>query len=488
MRLEFARRAAAFSVLTLAATAGAQIPSPTIEGPITGPGNPFVASTGFDLAPVGYEEAEYFISGTASAYTNTAPLGADGMWSAARNGATAAFKTRLLVYRPTNPKKFNGTVIVEWLNVSAGLDAAPDWSAGHVELIREGCAWVGVSAQIVGVEGGPALVGIVSLPLKTVSPERYGTLAHPGDSFSYDIYSQAGQAIRQPSGPSPLGALKVKRVIAIGESQSAFRMVTYINAIHPTAQIYDGFLVHSRGGAFGATLSEAPQTVIGTPAATPIRGDVDVPVLTFQTETDLTLLGYFVARQDDAKNFRLWEVAGTAHADTYSLSVGNSDLGNDPNVANPVISTDPVPGLIHFDTPANSGPQHYVLNAAFAALLRWVRTGKAPRTVPRLDVSAGPPVAINKDANGNALGGIRTPQVDVPVATFTGQQAGAIICQLFGSTTPFDAAKLASLYPTHKAFTSAYSKALKRAVKAGWVVKPDAKLIKKWAVDSSVGS
>src|SRR5207244_429656 len=230
----------------------------------------------------------------------------------------------------------------------------------------------------------------VNLPIKTVSPERYGTLTHPGDSFSYDIYSQAGQAIRQPSGPGPLGELRVKRVIAIGESQSAFRMVTYINAIHPTAHIYDGFLVHSRGGAFGATLSEAPQTVIATPAATHVRGDVGVPVLTFQPEPDLTSLGYFV----------------------------------------------------------------------------------------------GPPVAINKDADGNALGGIRTPQVDVPIATFTGQQSGAIICQLFGSTTPFDAAKLASLYPTHKAFTSAYSKALKRAVKAGWVLKPDAKLIKKWAVDS----
>ena len=99
MRLEFARLAAAISVLTLSATAIAQIPSPTIEGPITGPGNPFVASTGFDLAQLGYEQAEYFISGTASAYTNTAPLAPDGMWSAARNGATAAYKTRLLVYR-----------------------------------------------------------------------------------------------------------------------------------------------------------------------------------------------------------------------------------------------------------------------------------------------------------------------------------------------------------------------------------------------------
>jgi len=352
MPAELTRLATAVLVLALSATAGAQVSSPTIEGPITGPGNPFVASTTFDLTQAGYEQAEYFIRGTARAYTNTAPLGANGMWSVAP-GATAAFKTRLLVYRPTNPKKFSGTVIVEWLNVSGGVDAAPDWSAGHVELLREGCAWVGVSAQIVGVEGGPALLNIVSLPLKTVDPGRYGTLVHPGDSFSYDIYSQAGQAIRQPSGPNPLGGLKVKRVIAAGESQSAFRMVTYINAVHPIAHVYDAFLVHSRGGILGAALSEAPQSDIEVPAASHIRGDADVPVLAFETETDLTFLRYFAARQDDAKNFRLWEVAGTAHADTYLLSVGNTDLGNAPNAARLVLTTDPVEGIIHCNTPIN---------------------------------------------------------------------------------------------------------------------------------------
>ena len=36
------------------------------------------------------------------------------------------------------------------------------------ELIRDGCAWVGVSAQHAGVEGGGTILGIVDLPLKTV--------------------------------------------------------------------------------------------------------------------------------------------------------------------------------------------------------------------------------------------------------------------------------------------------------------------------------
>ena len=463
--------------------ASAQVASPTIEGPI--PGVPFVQTTSFDLASVGYTTEEYFISGTATAYTNTGDLGLDGKWTVTP-ASTAPYKTRIVVYRPSDARKFNGTVVVEWLNVSGGLDAGPDWTLGHVELIRDGFAWVGVSAQFVGVEGGPALVGVVSLPLKKVAPIRYGSLSHPGDSFSYDIYSQAGAAVRNPSGPKPLGDLVPKKVIAVGESQSAFRMVTYANAIHPLTHLYDGYFIHSRG-ALGTDLSEPPQPVIHTPGATEIRSDLGVPVLTFETETDLTFLGYFGARQNDSKQFRLWEVAGTAHADAYSLTRAGSDVGTSPAINDLVVTAAPIPGIINCNTPINSGPQHFVVNAAFAALNRWVRHGKPPRSAPRLEVSAAPPVAIQHDANGVARGGIRTPQVDAPIAAFSGEQAGTTLCRLFGTTTPFDAGKLASLYPTHRAFVADYAKAIRKAQRKGFLLPPDAKLLRAWAAGAPYG-
>ena len=323
-----------------------------------------------------------------------------------------------------------------------------------------------------------------------MNPARYGSLNHPGDSFCLDMFSQAGQAIRSPSpsGANPLGTLTPKRVIAIGESQSAFKLTQYVNAVHPLAQVYDGFLIHSRGGLTITPLSEAPQPAIVPPGNAIIREDVDVPVLIFQTESDLTFLLYFPARQGDSKHVRLWEVAGTAHYDTYGLSIGPADLGTSPDAAEIVTDlTAPIPGLLECDLPINSGPQHYVLNAALDKLVRWVKTGKAPKSAPRLDANAGPPVSFNVDEHGNALGGIRTPWVDAPIATFSGQQPGSVLCILFGSTTAFDDAKLASLYPTHQAFTKAYNKSLKRAVKKGWILKPDAKLIKQWAADSDIG-
>ncbi len=472
--------------LLLARATSAQVPTPIVEGPITAPGAIFLQATSFDPAQVGYMEKEYFISGTASAFTNVGPLGLDGKWTVTPS-VTASYRTRLVVFRPIDRKKFNGTVVVEWLNVSGGVDASPDWTQAHTALIRDGFAWVGVSAQYVGVEGGPGLVNVVSLPLKTADPARYGTLSHPGDSFSYDIYSQAGSLARPDASQTILGDLKVKRVMAAGESQSAFRMVNYINAIHPIAHVFDGYFVHSRF-AFGAPLSEAPQPAIAPPGAAPIRSDLDVPVLTLETESDLVfpVVGYFSSRQDDSKGFRLWEVAGTSHADYY-LTNGTGDLGKTPDFAGIGVTSSPVPGIVDCPSVINSGPQHFVVSAGLVALDRWMRTGKPPKSAPRLEVAAGPPTAIMTDANGNALGGIRTPQVDVPIATFTGNQGGSLLCQLFGTTTPFDAAKLAALYPTHKAFVSAYNKAIKRSLRAGWILKADAKLMKRWAAESDIG-
>ena len=139
----------------------------------------------YPLSKIGYSESEFFFSGTAKIVRFVAAtLTSNGQWSL-HPSATAPYKSRLVVVRPTNPERFSGTVIVEWLNVTAGMDEAPDWLYGHDEIYRSGDAWVGISAQAAGVNA-----------LKSSDPARYGSLSHPGDSFSYDIFSQAGMAVR----------------------------------------------------------------------------------------------------------------------------------------------------------------------------------------------------------------------------------------------------------------------------------------------------
>jgi hypothetical protein len=458
-------------------TATQAVSNPTIEGPVTGGhGNPWVQSTFFNLADVGYTQTEYFMTGTAQAYTNVGELGQDGRWTAAP-GDTAPYKTRILVYRPADPQRFNGTLLVEWFNVSGGLDAAPDWTFMHTELIREGYAWLGVSAQIEGIEGGG---GPFDLSLKVFDNERYRSLVHPGDSFSYDIYSQAAQAALHPQGLDPLGGLRPQRMIAVGESQSAFRLVTYVNAVHPLLHLFDGFFIHSRGND-GAPLSQSPQPDIEAPSVVRIRTDQPEPVMTFETETDLLILDYLPARQPDGPNFRLWEVAGTAHADTYSLNVGFSDKGDTAASAECLVVASPIPGFIECDSPINSGQQHFVIKAAIAALDRWVRGEGAPPLTPRLEITGTPPQFV-LDELGNVRGGIRSPAVDVPLAKLSGLgQTGGNFCAIFGTTVPFDAATLATLYPQPEDYVAAVNTATDRAVTGGFIRPADAPLIKSGA-------
>jgi Alpha/beta hydrolase domain len=478
-----------------------QAANPLVEGPVTGgggedcckvvigpiaidltellnytPGTPFYAGLYFDKTELGYRETEYFISGTATSYIATDELGEDGVWSV-QSADSAPFKSRIVVLRPENAADFNGTVVVEWLNVSGGTDAAPELVQTHTELMRSGFVWVGVSAQSVGVQGGGGLGGF-DVSLKTIDPTRYASLSHPGDSFSYDIYSQAAQAVRHPEGIDPLDGLKVQYMIGVGESQSAFRMATYVNAIHPTVELFDGFLIHSRGGS-SAPLSQDPQVAVPTSGRASIRTDFPEPVLGFETEGDIFGLGSAAVPQPDADNYRLWEVAGNAHYDAYGVVKGPRDRGGDPGVAE-VIETKSgdSAGIIQCEKPINDGPGHWVLKAAIAALDNWIRTGApAPSAQPIARDAAS--TGLQRDQYGNAVGGVRTPYVDAPVATLTGGgQTGSSFCFLFGTTALFDEATFSTLYPTREAYIDAIDITTDSAVEKGFVLPEDGELIK----------
>jgi len=466
------------------ALVAADVTVPSIIGPISGPGSPSLASTTFSLAPSGYIEEEFFATGTATGYVNNGNLSADGKWSVSP-GEPAGYTTRIFVRRPIARERFNGTLVIEWLNVSSGFDAAHDWTLAHTMLLRDGFAWVGVSAQYVGVSGGPPLNR--NLFLKAVNPARYGPLHHPGDTYSYDMFSQVGLAVRRRA-DLLFGDLRPERVIGIGESQSAARLVTYINAIHPLAHTYDGFFVHSRGGG-AEPLSQSPQPAINTPRVVMIRDDVDVPALTFETETDLVDVGFYAARQPDGANIRIWEVAGTAHADTYMMFVGPTDQGTsalDTTHLPPVRSI--FDGTVTCELPINSGPQHYVVNAALQRLARWVQSGRGPAPAPPLSLQPGFLPFLDRDALGNTFGGIRTPQVDAPIAALSGvgQPVGSA-CSRFGTTIAFDAATLASLYPNHRSYVRAVSRATKRAVRRGFLLAIDARSVRRAAASSDIG-
>jgi hypothetical protein len=437
---------------TTTATRTPTVAAATLEGPVTigsfsGPADPRPP----DLDAIGYVQEEYFASGTATAYTTDSALGVDGRWDASPS-TTAPYKTRLVVRRPKDPKRFSGTVVVEWLNVTV-VEAAPEWAYASPAIVDAGAAWVGLSTQALSIMGGQSALqsgdprqAAAAGGLVHTNAERYGSLTHPGDQYAFDIYSQVAAALRAPGSSPVLGDTGAERVVGAGESQSAAYLVSYINAVQPVARAFDGFFVHSRG-AGGASLAGA-NGIRGT-GPYHLRTDLDVPVLQFETETDVgPLLGFGRSRQPDSKRLRTWEVAGTAHADAFL--VGGQ------------FSACPYP--------VNNGPQHYVATAAMAAVLGWVDHGTAPAHSPRI-TTTGDGTTITRDDAGLAEGGIRTPSVDAPVSALTGaSEPGApTLCALFGGSTPFDAATLKARYGTRDAYLEAFDTALDAVIAKGFV-------------------
>ena len=446
------------------------------------PGKPLLLLGAFHLSSVGYVAEEFFVSGAAQSYAPAAEPDPDGRWPVTPC-ETADYTTRIVVLTPADRERcpgFNGTVLVEWLNVSGGIDAPAVWMMAHREVIRSGYAYVAVSVQQVGVQGGGTSLLGADMSLKRQDPERYASLRHPGDAFSYDIFSQVCGLLKDPEHQSVLRGLRPQQVVAIGESQSAMFLTTYINAVDPLARVYDGFLVHSRFGNAAPLDGSSIFDAADAPQAVPFRPDLRVPLMTVITETDLfsaALEGYYFARQPDNEWLRVWEIAGSAHADNYTIQVAPIDDGSAPlaDIVAAYAPTNMLMGqqLSHY---INFGPQHhYVVQAAIAALNTWLRTGEPAPSAPVIEVSGTDLPLPVLDSNGLARGGVRTPWVDVPIARtsgFGGEEG--IMSGIFGSGEPFDTATVNRLYPNGlDEYLARFSAALDTAIRSGFILSAD---------------
>jgi len=440
-----------------AMVAAAVVPTPVVTGPIPGdvPGTsaahnwPFFA-THIVMSDYGYVEQEFFFEGTATRYSSPTGGAPNNTTTAVVASTGHPYKTRLLVRRPTDPAKFNGIAIVEWVNVTNGYDVEIHWQESMAYYIRQGYAFIGVSVQNAGVSGqGSPLRG-----LKAWSPTRYSTLnvndsgAVGGDLLSYDIFSQAGQAVRNVS--SVLGGLPVQRVIAKGESQSAQRLHIYFNAIHHLDPVFDGAMITHNAGT--------------------IRSDITTPpIIRLYSENEFRNSPNI---QPDTSTLRTWTVAGSTHSEYYTMIARAPILLRDH-------------GLQAFDTcatPARSRvPFFMVINAATDHLVKWIRTGAQPPSAPPPQY-AGTPLSLARDAYGNGLGSIRLAEMEVPVA-----RNAAVTCGLGGNHEMFDTATLNALYPNHGSYVSKVAHATNAAMGAGFLLPADAEITKDKAAGSIYG-
>src|SRR5580658_6607189 len=397
--------------------------------------------------PAGATEQEWLLEGEATRYRLIGEYSSDGRWSV-EPAETAPYRTRMLVERPS-ADRFNGTLVVVWNNVSAGFDGM---SAGPpvATMLDDGYAVVGVSAQYVGVSSESGLAAS--------DPARYGSLSHPGDDYSYDIFIQA---VRVAAGRGDvedvLGGLKVDRVVVSGASQSAARVATVHNAVHPAGLIDayhlpvyfgSGTVVDSTAGesAFPGVSSNWRMRMLphGTHG---LRGDLSVPVFILNSESEGQV--FTTNQQPDSDVLVVWENAGASHIGSTS---GDNRYGL------------PETRCKGSFAPAQRSVWHH--------LRGWLEQGTVAPSQPRFERAADGRLA--RDEHGNAVGGIRWPHVAVPLGTYGAEPPTDGHPDLMGSTTPFDKDKVRQLYGTAEQYQKLFADAVEALVAAGVVLPEDA--------------
>lgn len=451
------------------------VPLPTLTPiAVTASSKPF-GSRADQIAAAGQVEREYLQAGTANVYAHDA----EGFATVRDSGVN--YVTRFIVRMPSDPARFSGTVWLELMNPTARYDQDVFGALSMEHLLRRGDIYVGLSVKPISARTIAA-----NYDLKN-TPKRYQTLSFPNprpaacdppgngvtsfkdseDGLAWDIVSQAGAVLRNPGGP--LAGYRVQRIFASGYSQTANYLVTYINAVLPTvrmatgAPVFDGYLIGSRTGNW-TPINQCAQ-VFAREAPQQLLRDAGVPVLNVNTETDVP--GTVAARRADDNRFRLWEVAGAGHSnqDSRSRTTADRDFKDTPFPALVITCVNKI----------TTFPSRYALNAAHGALDRWVRDGAAPASAERLAFQAN---AIARDANGNALGGVRLPPIDVPLAEYQGSNKfagqGANFCFLLGSEVAFPEEKLKTLYPTPESYLQKLSQSAEAAVAKGVLEREDA--------------
>ena len=442
----------------------------TVSGPVVGGshGWPFSASVR-DLDEVGYVEDEWFVEGEATTYDFApgADAADDGRWDTVAIGSVP-YRTRFLALRPADPARGNGILIVNWNNVSAGLDLT---GLDDREFFDCGYAALAVTTQAVGVHGYTS----APMGLRDWDEERYGSLSIPTDDASYGIFADVARLARSGA-LHEAGALQgfdVERVVAMGGSQSAARLHSFLNGVAPHEPLFDAFVltVHfgrgtplNMGGAGPVSsimqLNDAPYSFRAH--HTRLRTDLGVRVMVINSETEAR--DYGSATQPDDDEFRLWEIAGASHASGSSDTIERvfaRDIGGPRPTA--AIPGGPQP---------NDLDRAPVMGAFYRDLRPWLVERTPPPSLPRivLDESG----AIRRDEHSIAVGGIRLPDVEVPLATLTAETGVEGLGGLGGARHDFDEATIRKLYVSRDDYLARYDAAVDAGVRAGFVLETDA--------------
>jgi hypothetical protein len=464
------------------------VPIPTVR-PI--PGSTIASGALQDLPAWGYTEREYVVSVVEPRIYRYPGRTTKVVSRPAPTSPAGAYRSRIIVRAPADPAAFNGRVLVEMLNTTASVDLDVAWHQSHEYLMRDGWAYVGVTVQQTGLTAlqrftrDPQRYEQYRLNLRTPAAMKDPTNGLRDPSIAWDLTSQVGALLSAGGSSSPLSDLDVSSVYLTGQSQMAGYLTTYIRAIHPLHNVFDGFLVAYRGGGATNLRYVRPRDGMVPSTSTSLsqrklhgRG---TPVIALQSESDplrgplaqdeaVFTAALWRADNDTPRDkFRLWEIAGASHNDRWGSEQAVGILARDYGL--------PFTPSCDWTAPTgvNDFPARFAWNASLESLARWHESDIAPASADRIlrDERA----IVQRDSNLNAVGGLRLPRMSVPVATFGPISSGGLFCPLTGSQSPFSDAELNRLYESTEVYVQRVSDASNKAVNDGFLLPEDAQFL-----------
>jgi Alpha/beta hydrolase domain len=477
-----------------------------VDGPIgTSKGFPYGSATAGQseqarlLKEFDYLEEEFFVSGTANVYgpISSEPVESYEQLNEIEPLSTlwerdVPYKTRVLVIRPREGSRFSGIVhAIPFHNLGAGAQV-------ERHILRDGHVWVGVevcSGTRFGKEEIPS-GGIANL--HRTDPDRYGTLhlgggkpehwpnLQPGllgkafETINFsrqgwemvvfrqelarsyaqgpDIYFSVVDGLRSGRG-SVLPGSQAQRVYTSGASGGT-------EILRPLAQYHHDAWMRPDGGP----ILDGYFILVGQ---IPEHRPSKAAVVVFQTEAEaLTAIdnGWTLPADTDEPKFRYYEIPGTGHK--FSAVPRGA-----PTLAD--VLPGGIRGLSERDVSEEYDPYDKfnapIVWALWDHLYRWVDgDGPMPRA-PRITRDPEAPDGIARDEHGNALGGLRTPWVDVPDARYVARISPGN--PLSPGMKRFDDKQMRALYGSQEEYARRIRARLDQMVQEGFLLKQDTDLM-----------
>lgn len=438
-----------------------------------------VSKLGFMEA--GYVEEEYFFEGTANVYEET------GENTKKILHETMPYCNRFLVRKPESKNRFSGNIVVEILNATAGFDIDRMWVVGAKEFMRNGDIYVGITSKPDVLDSmkkaDPDRYASIcwEIPYKR-SQDQYGGVDKPElprredceTGLFWDMLTDLAGILRSDREFIPEG--RKRYIYLAGWSQSAAYMYTYLNYFafqEAGKSVFDGYLAAGGVHSFVVPLNQNDYGKEKDVRKNMITY-MPVPFISVQTESENAYFDGIKTRQEDSDRedlkYRVYEIAGATHDTKFSMIDYYAD---DPDMEKIGI----VPGFPSVDDYPNDYPYEYCFYAVYRMLFSWVRDSVCPPHGMRIEVNED---GQNRtDALGNAIGGMRTPFLDVPFATYYSycavkRASGEVVKHgLFGHMEPFSKEKLEKLYGNPENYRKMVEESAKKQAESGFLLYED---------------